>query len=496
MGSRRNFIRNAGAVIIGPLIASGQSFKGSGDQGTSTPEGAGLETTSRTLVTSSDHRYLVNAENIPFLMQGDAAWSLIAAATPSEVELYLRNRRQKGFNSIQVNLIEHKFCPHPPRNLAGEGPFTTPGDFSTPNEKYFAHADWVIRKAAENGIQVLLYPIYLGYKGTDEGWSKEALANGPEKCLNYGRFLGKRYKQFDNIIWMMGADLDPGPALTEDVDTIALGIKEYDHRHLFSAEADPEHFASDYYSAGRWLDFDTTYTYDIVHRKLLQDYNRRPTMPFILIESTYEGEHNASEVQIRRQAYWSVLCGGFGQVMGNRPIWAFDATPILFPAMGAWQEAMDLPGSVSMMYWGRFFRSRDWFNLVPDQKHEVVTSGLGEFNGLDYVAAARTLDGGTVMAYMPTSRTIGVDMSKIAGSQVKAWWFNPRTGKSSSAGEFPTTGTRPITPPTEGDWAMVLDNAARHLPAPGSSQRIRAGLPQGTPRPAGQLGFSCERSVY
>ena len=270
------------------------------------------------LFPSTNHRYLVDQDGAPFLLQGDAAWSLIVGLKEAEVEQYLENRCQKGFNTIQVNLIEHWYCKHPPLDVAGDGPFTTPGDFSTPNEKYFAHADWVIRKAAENGRYVLLYPIYLGYKGTDEGWVKEALANGPEKCLAYGRYLGQRYKDFENIIWIMGADLDPGPAL-EDVDMIAMGIKEYDRRHLFSAEADPEHFASDYFSGARWLDFDTTYTYDIVHKTLLLDYNRRPAMPFILIESSYEGEHNSSEVQIRRQAYWSILCGGFGHVMGNHP---------------------------------------------------------------------------------------------------------------------------------------------------------------------------------
>jgi len=129
---------------------------------------------------------------------------------------------------------------------------------------------------------------------------EEALANGPEKCLDYGRYLGERYKDFGNIIWMMGADRDPGPAL-EDTDMIALGVKEYDCRHVFSAECDPEHSAVDYFSGGRWLDFNTTYTYGIVHTKLLQDYNRTPVVPFVLIESSYEGEHNCSEVQIRRQ---------------------------------------------------------------------------------------------------------------------------------------------------------------------------------------------------
>jgi hypothetical protein len=412
------------------------------------------------LSVSANHRYLVDQNHVPYFLQGDAAWSLIVGLNDTEVEQYLRNRKDKGFNAVNVELIEHRFCKKPPLNEAGDAPFTTPGDFSTPNEKYFAHADWVIRKAAENGIQVLLYPIYLGYKGTDEGWVEEALANGPEKCLDYGRYLGKRYKDFDNIIWLMGGDRHPGPAL-EDVDMVALGIKEYDQRHAFSAHCDPEHSAVDDFSGGRWLDFNTTYTYELVHAKLLQDYKRTPAMPFILIESSYEGEHNASDVQIRRQAYWAVLCGGFGHVLGNRPIWLFDP---------GWQKAMDLPGSVSVQFWGELFHSRSWYDLIPDQKHEVVTSGLGEFRGLDYLAAARTSDGSTVIAYMPTSRTIHVDMSKVSGNQVKAWWFDPRNGRAAAAGMFPSSGTHEFTPPGEGDWVLVLDDAAKQLPAPGGGR--------------------------
>lgn len=418
------------------------------------------------LKVAAGKRFLVDQHNAPFLMQGDAAWSLIVQLSDSDVERYLANRRQKGFNTIMVNLIEHKFCDHPPLDLAGDAPFMTSGDFSRPNEKYFAHADGVIRKAAENGIVVLLYPIYLGYKGTQEGWVEEALANGPEKCLNYGRYLGKRYRGFDNIVWMMGGDRHPGTAL-EDVDLIALGIKEYDQRHVFSAHCDGDHSAVEDYSGGGWLSFNTTYTGGIVHRKLLEDYNRQPALPFVLIESSYEGEHNASDVQIRRQAYWSILCGGFGHVFGNNPIWHFDG-PGLFTVNTTWQQAMDLPGSVSMEIWGKLFHSRNWYDLIPDQKHEVVTRGLGEFRGLDYLAAARTSDGNTVIAYMPSKRTISVDMSKVTGRQVKAWWFDPRNGKATVAGTFPASGTREFTPPGDGDWVLMLDNASLQLPPPGS----------------------------
>ena len=161
---------------------------------------------------------------------------------------------------------------------------------------------------------------------------EELLKLEPEKCLDYGRYLGKRYKDFDNIIWVMGGDRDPGRRM-EKIDLIALGIKEFDQRHLFTAHAHPEHSAVDDFGGGGWLDLNATYTYEIVHEKLLQDYNRTPAMPFFLIESSYEGEHNSSEVQIRRQAYWAVLCGGFGHVMGNNPIWHFEG-PTLYPSSG------------------------------------------------------------------------------------------------------------------------------------------------------------------
>jgi hypothetical protein len=41
-------------------------------------------------------------------------------------------------------------------------------------------------------------------------------------------------------------------------------------------------------------------------------------------------------------------------------------------------------------------------------------------NGLDYLAAARTHDGVTVIAYLPSSRRFTVDMTKVAGKAAKA----------------------------------------------------------------------------
>lgn len=298
-----------------------------------------------------------------------------------------------------------------------------------------------------------------------DGWIERLLANGSSKCRDYGRYLGNRYKDFNNIVWMHGGDRMPGKAACE-VREIALGIKDNDKRHFHTAHWAPEHSALDEYPNETWLDFNTTYTYKLVYAMLLRDYNRVPVAPFILVESHYENEHYGRPdsrdwptVQwVRRQAYWAILCGATGQSMGNNPIW--------FLGTG-WQTAMESPASMSMVHLKALITSRPWYTLVPDQDHAVVTTGYGDSKNLDYLTAARTADGATVIAYLPTKRTIAVDLSKVSGQRAKAWWFDPRTGKAMSAGEFETRGSKEFTPPAEDDWVLVLDDSSKSFPAPG-----------------------------
>jgi hypothetical protein len=258
---------------------------------------------------------------------------------------------------------------------------------------------------------------------------------------------------------MMGGDRNPD-GVVDELNSLITGIKEYDKHGLFTAHPHPDESMPARYGWGGWLDVSGTYSYQILQKKLRMDYNHKPVMPFVLLETTYEGEHNASAVQIRRQAYWANLCGATGQFLGNRPIWLFDP---------GWKEAIDGQGSRDMVHVKTLFSSRPWYGLIPDQRHQVVTGGLGEFNGTDYLAAALTQDGSTLIAYMPTARTITVDLAKLSGGEVNGWWFDPRTGCAEPAGKFPTGGPVQLTPPGDGDWTLVLDDAAKNLPAPGSA---------------------------
>jgi hypothetical protein len=85
--------------------------------------------------------------------------------------------------------------------------------------------------------------------------------------------------------------------------------------------------------------------------------------------------------------------------------------------------------------------------------------------------ATRDSDRTYAMVYAPVARSFRVRMDAISGPKVAAWWFNPRDGKATAIGTFDNQGEREFTPPEKGemlDWVLVLDDAAKKYPAPGT----------------------------
>lgn len=391
---------------------------------------------------SENGRHLVDSRGVPFFLVGDAAWSIITALTKAEAEQYLDERRRRGFNTILVNLIEHKF--NGPRNREGHLPFTTPGDFATPNPAYFDHAGWVLKKAGEKGFLVLVAPCYLGYAGTDEGWFDEVLANGVDKSRAYARYVADRYRSLDNLIWVLGGDREPGPALPH-VQAMAEEFQRHDERHLRTAHLAPEISTRDIFVRDAWVDFNLTYTYGLVHAMVLRDYYRTPVMPTVMIESYYEGEHGSKPDWIRRQAYGAILNGAAGQVMGNRPVWLFDP---------GWRKALDSPGAESIRHLRNLFLSLPWHVLVPD--FSLVASGQGNPYGQHFVSAARSPDGRLALIYIPSQRYVTIDTTVMMEPRIPAWWFDPRSGRVAAIGALPRGQRTKLRPPFRGDWILGL----------------------------------------
>lgn len=430
------------------------------------------------LKTSESRRHLVDQRGTAFLYNTDTPWMLFTKLTEAEAKDYITRRKEQGFSALQVMLTGFLGM----TNRAGERPFAgTPPeqDFAKPNKKFFAHVDRVVAEARRQGMLLAVAPAWSGCCG--EGWAgkekngalKPLNANGAEKSRELGRWLGLRYGKFDNVMWILGGDNDPNNARAE-IRALGLGLKDATPRQLITYHAASTHSSTDVWPADeRWLDVSMVYSYfrgfnkawnknqPDVYEASHAEFAKIPVRPFFLGESTYEGEHGAwgSAVQARKQAYWCVLGGGFGHAYGS-PNWNMPTN---------WREVLELPGANSLKHLRALLESRSWWKLVPDVNNIVAVEGRGAFATNDYAVTALSDDGSFSLSYLPSKRTLTIDLSKLSGERVIASWFNPRTGEATRIGEFTDKKRRAFEPPADGDWVLVLDDAARSFPSPEAS---------------------------
>jgi hypothetical protein len=410
-------------------------------------------------------RFLIDRNGKPFLIVGDSAWSLIVQLGEKEIDHYLEDRARRGFNSVIVNLIEHKFCTDPPRTRARIAPFLNPGDFSAPNPAYFDFAHQVLKKANDRGIAVWLFPAYLGSGGGDEGWFREMKASGKANLRAYGRFVAKRFRDLPNIVWVVGGDFTPAKADQWTITEVAEGIREEDTTHLMTAHGAPaENSAVADFGEQEWLTVNAVYSYEkTLFRPLLAAYHRQPIRPFVLLESVYEGEHDSKPEEIRRQAYWTILSGGCGQFFGNNPIWHFDG-PGLYPSKTIWQKALDGTGSRDIATLRQLFVDLPWHELIPEENHLIVHKGYGK--DLSTILTARTSDKRLAIIYVSStgarSQALTVDLRQFSGP-VSARWYNPTAGRFTAIGDrpFPNLATHSFQTPGDNgtktnDWLLIL----------------------------------------
>jgi hypothetical protein len=181
---------------------------------------------------SDNRRYLVHKDGTPFYYLGCTAWEIFHRLTREEAERYLENRRQKGFTVIQAVVLAELDGLHTP-NAYGQTPLME-DDPARPNLKYFEHVDWVIDRAAAKGLYIGLLPTW-GDKVSNEHRGVGPQIFTPENARAYARWLGARYKDRPNIIWINGGDWTAdSPASRAIWNAIGSGLREGDPRHLIS----------------------------------------------------------------------------------------------------------------------------------------------------------------------------------------------------------------------------------------------------------------------
>lgn len=424
---------------------------------------------------SENKRFFTDQQGKPFFWLADTGWLLFNRLTREEADRYLADRQQKGFNVVQVMVVQALRTV----NVYGDSALTN-HDLGTPKltegsafedseeYDYWDHVDYVVGKAAERGIKIGMVPI----------WGN-AVKNGKTSAAQakaYARFLARRYRDRPNIVWINGGDIQ-GDVVPDVWEAIGSTLRAEDPNHLITFHPFGRMQSSKWFHDRELLDFNMfqsghrTYAQDNEAKDLRYgednwryvetDYARTPVKPVLDGEPSYEniwhGLHDKTlpvwtADDVRRYAYWSVFAGACGFTYGNNGVmqmrYARD------PKLPSWEEAINDPGAGQMIHLKNLMLSKPYFERVPDQS---LLAGNGE--RYDRVLATRGKD--YALIYTWNGRDMKINMGKIGGAKVNASWYDPRTGQTQVLGKIENKGIKTFNPPGEvrngNDWVLVLE---------------------------------------
>lgn len=451
---------------------------------------------------SANNRYFIDANGAERPIKGRTAWSIISLGT-SAYRSFLQDTLTRGFNTIEMWAIFHwpvtqvSGAPTPPAagngalpflkrldganwsgaltysNINNEGP-----DFTTPNPTYWDYLETFIGYCQSNGLYVLLFPSYVGYVGSNQGWGLEVVANGQTKMQTYGTYVANRFKSYANIMWMLGGDKGTSPNAFSTAENNAQqgqvdGLKSVSGQKSLEYGAEWEGSTTDGYSygpeqtaVGDELTVHGLYSWPgQTGAGMRAAYQAAITLPNYWMEGVYEGEEpaainfNPNVVLPTRHYAWNAICNGAnaGVCTGNGYVWPFGTDYL---------SHLNDRGTQDLTVLWSFIDSIPLHRLVPTGLGGIgtlITSGAGTIDTTNYVAVAATALGDLLVAYSGPghSGSFTIDMSKLRGT-ITARWYDPGNGSYSSAGgPFSNSGTHAFTPPTnslgQSDNVLRLD---------------------------------------
>ena len=272
----------------------------------------------------------MTADGEPFFWLADTAWELFHRLDERQAETYLDFRKAQGFNVVQAVVLAELDGIHSP-NANGDLPFTDLEHWEY-NEAYFSHVDRIISMAEHRGIHMALLPTW-GDKLFKNSWGIGPEIFNPERAYAYGKWIGNRYKDRKNLIWVLGGDRNPRDN-SDDLEVwnqMAKGILETQNPEnpiliTFHPQPAEPGGSSNWFHQAEWLSFNMHQTGHCpdqpTYQKIAHDLSLSPQKPTIDGEPMYE-EHpkcfNAKELgyseaaDIRRIMYWNVFAGAAGQ---------------------------------------------------------------------------------------------------------------------------------------------------------------------------------------
>lgn len=422
------------------------------------------------LKVSDDKRFLETVDGEPFWWMGETAWLLSGKLNQEEASLYLKKRKEQGFNVIQISPVHYLGI----KDAAGH-PALVDGDLSKPlvNDKaedYWDNVDFLIDEAEKNGQYMAIVPVW-GNNVRDGHVSRAQMAA-------YGEWIAKRYANRDNIIWLNGGDTF-GSDSTATWNILGEALRQHAPKHLITYHPRGRMQSNDWFENESWLDFNMiqsghrSWEQDDTERAYGQDNWRYIEEDWDIKRPTIDGEpgyegipyglHNPEDpyweaADIRRYAYWSLFSGAFGYTYGHNATMQFYSKKDEGSAFGCkvyWQEALHSIGSSQMQWVNKLMKSHNFNKRRPAQ--DIIAGDAGE--KYDHLTA--TLGDDYAYVYTYNARTFSLNMGLLQGEKVKAKWYDPSTGNYTEIGEITNNGTHEFDAPgvkrDGNDWVLVLE---------------------------------------
>lgn len=436
---------------------------------------------------SENRRFLVDTQEKPFFWLADTGWEAFHRLNKNQAASYFKKRSEQGFTVIQAVVLAELDGLRTP-NANGDLPFEDL-DPTRPNEAYFLYIDTLVDLAAGYGLYVALLPTW-GDKVFRDWWGTGPEIFNPGNAEVYGKWIGNRYKNRTNIIWVVGGDRDPRPG-SQDAELwramatgIAAGVGGTDKALMtFHPQPKSSGSSSEWFHQDNWLDFNMLQTGHCRETPLWEtvdaDYKREPAKPVLNGEAIYEEMPvcfnakdlgYASAYDVRKAAYLSVFAGAAGHTYGCGPVIFFgEKGGNIFADLHSWQEGLDLPGANQMKYLRALMESRPVLERIPDQK--ILTEET--LCAPERIQATRGKD--YAFIYSAFGRPVSIETGIISGEKLAAHWYDPRSGKSRFIGLLDNSGRHTFTPPLpesspvpahREDWVLVLDDAGKNYRMP------------------------------
>ena len=388
---------------------------------------------------SENGRYFVDSEGRPFFWLGTTQWQIFREHPLAEAELILDKTRENGFSFIQAMLLGVGDGKTP--NFRGEAPWRNDNP-ATPNEAFFENADSVVEAARRKGL-VLVVGVHHQTMGSRVN---------TKNARTWAQWVAERYRNAPNLVWSMYPKAEP--EYTPLVRELAAGLQLGDGGvHLITVHPDPSLASSStFWHREGWLGFNSMQPWryvELMYSMIGRDYGLEPAKPVVMAEGAYEeGTEYGFDVTplwVRRQAYYSYLTGAH-HGYGHNDSWRMLPT---------WKKALDAPGARQMGVLKKAILSlEEWWNLVPDQ---TILKVSGQTNGRLLNLAARHRGGKWAIAYFAGKASFKVDMDKVsAGSEAEALWVDPRSGETTSIGNFAADGTKSFSTPEGWEDSLLL----------------------------------------